>query len=1226
MLNRFSSLAVCLSFAASMAAFAQTQGTEYLFQEIPGQLTIPGQLAAYPGSGNAFNTIANISAPDGFSSIIVKPDGSGFYLIGTSGIEAVNSNFQSPVSVSLSASGLDPQGLAPFIASATLVPNGQYLLVGTSDGNNDFYLYVISTSTNQAITSNGLPLQLAGVPGYAQPAQNPACAGCFIAVSRDSSTAYVLENSINGGNTTIGQISLVSYQKTASLSIGGAGNALTLSPGGLLYFVGGNQITVIDPVAFAVTATVQLSGFNPGPLMFTPDGSAAYAIHQYPRLGGTASLLSFNPSNNTVNWYSPSVSQQSAGPQLSGVYVASDSQIFALATSPSTSTSLNTLYDVSPSAGINLTNPSPTITAAISSVAAVNVEAAAISNELPTAGSLFVLIANGNEPYIDRINLAVDQVAVSDLAPAENVGSTMQTGDVPAQGTASTFLTFNANQSVNNGNTSLPLIARAIASSGLPVFNTQGQFSVNSASGVVINTANVTSNADGYVQTTISIPTGGVTCPGNVCVITLNLGGASTTFNITVQGSTSGPSGPSGPSGTTSSQMTITGGDGQFVLSGNPAQEPLTVLVTDTNGNPVSGVGVTFTITGSGGIGSYGQCSSGTTCISTTDATGTATAYYEAGPVTSGGTQGDTILATATVGSNTFNVTFYETSYVVEQAKGPTIQLLSPVPGQYIQVSAGSPATDAIQALVLDVLSNPVQNVGVSIAQPDTFPPVASPAASCQGQPLSDQTGTVSCTVVTTCATQPGNYDVTIEIGGNFGYESVIQVLPAGNGATSVAATSGNNQSGNPGQKAALPLIATVTGFCGNIIQGAQVTWTVTAGSATLAQSSNTTNLLGQASDTVTFGSTAGTVTITATASTGGTATFTLTNNIVVSAITKVSGDGQTATTGQAFAQPLVVSVVDNNQKPIPNFQVSFTVTSGSATVNPGSATTGSNGQAQTTVTAGPNAGNVVVTASAGGLSQTFNLTVTPPGPNITATSFVNAASNAPGLVACGLGVVTGNGLASSVQGVVSGSNGFGPLPYTLSGVSMTMNGVNVPIQAVSNQNGVQQVNFQTPCELAGSSTATVVITVNNVATTITGVQVLLAQPGIFTYAGPNSTPYAVVISAQNGEYVTPSNPAVRGGMYYVVVTGLGQTSPAMITNNVSVAGQTVVPTMVVGVGNSGVPVISATAYPDTFGAYLVEFQIPTTASPGTNVPFAVAADINSSLVFGNSTFIPAIQ
>ena len=84
---------------------------------------------------------------------------------------------------------------------------------------------------------------------------------------------------------------------------------------------------------------------------------------------------------------------------------------------------------------------------------------------------------------------------------------------------------------------------------------------------------------------------------------------------------------------------------------------------------------------------------------------------------------------------------------------------------------------------------------------------------------------------------------------------------------------------------------------------------------------------------------------------------------------------------------------------------------------------------------------------------------------------------------------------------------------------------------------------------------------------------VFAAQPGIFTYAGPNNLPYGAVISAANGSYVTPSNLAQRGQTYYIILTGLGQTNPPLTTNSAGIAGENVVPTLIVGVNNSGVAV-----------------------------------------------------
>ena len=209
----------------------------------------------------------------------------------------------------------------------------------------------------------------------------------------------------------------------------------------------------------------------------------------------------------------------------------------------------------------------------------------------------------------------------------------------------------------------------------------------------------------------------------------------------------------------------------------------------------------------------------------------------------------------------------------------------------------------------------------------------------------------------------------------------------------------------------------------------------------------------------------------------------------------------------------------------------------------------------------------------------------------------------------------------------MSGVSGFGPLPYTLAGVSITVSGVPAPIQSVANQNGVQSVNFQTPCEVP-PGTATVIVQVSGSSATVSGVAVFAAAPSVFNYQGPSGKAYAAVIDASNGNYVTPSNPAHPGGTYYVYVTGLGQASPAISTNSSGTVGatQSVNLPVIAGVNNAGVPVVFAQYATGYIGVYIVGFQIPQDAPTGTDQPLAVAVLVNGQLVFSNPTYLPAVN
>jgi len=95
----------------------------------------------------------------------------------------------------------------------------------------------------------------------------------------------------------------------------------------------------------------------------------------------------------------------------------------------------------------------------------------------------------------------------------------------------------------------------------------------------------------------------------------------------------------------------------------------------------------------------------------------------------------------------------------------------------------------------------------------------------------------------------------------------------SGTGAT-VAIMSGNHQTGPVGQRLSSDLAIRVTDASGSGVRHQDVTWTVTAGSAVLGSSTTRTNPHGNTSNSLTFGSSTGAVTVTASAGTLGSVTF----------------------------------------------------------------------------------------------------------------------------------------------------------------------------------------------------------------------------------------------------------------------------------------------------------------------------------------------------------------
>src|SRR5580704_8257632 len=87
------SFAACLCVAASTTTFGQNQGVGYLFQfSNPLTTTSPSQqFFGYVANANPLSPIVTANGPSGIARIIPKPDGSKFYLIGSSGATAVQS-------------------------------------------------------------------------------------------------------------------------------------------------------------------------------------------------------------------------------------------------------------------------------------------------------------------------------------------------------------------------------------------------------------------------------------------------------------------------------------------------------------------------------------------------------------------------------------------------------------------------------------------------------------------------------------------------------------------------------------------------------------------------------------------------------------------------------------------------------------------------------------------------------------------------------------------------------------------------------------------------------------------------------------------------------------------------------------------------------------------------------------------------------------------------------
>ena len=443
--------------------------------------------------------------------------------------------------------------------------------------------------------------------------------------------------------------------------------------------------------------------------------------------------------------------------------------------------------------------------------------------------------------------------------------------------------------------------------------------------------------------------------PGNYPV-TLTAGSgsnvATATFTLSIPGA-----GSTGPTGGGPNQMTIVSGNGGLYQAQTANNSSLVVQLLDTNGHPLVNQSVTFTV-----VGTYAT-SAAVDGNTTTDTNGLAsTGFYAQSIPQNTSFVPVQVTAVAAQGAVTFNETVWQPDPDSNNAQ-PSAYLSVPTSLQTINAGEGSVLPGAIQATVFAHgfgTTLPIPNVAINITNSDNS---GNPGpATCQGNPLTDQNGNVTCNLIPVCSTAVnastmlpwglGFHGFNIDFGGALDLTGYSINITSGSGQ-SLVISSGNNQSGRPGGALSAPLMATVTDQCGASAAGVTVTWKVTQGSAVLSTATTVSNAGGNVSTQLTLGQTPGTVQVVASINSTNSVTFTETIQAVVGSLNLISGGGQSALEGQAFASPLVFQVKDTNNNPVPGLTVNFSLASGTASISTTSGTTNSTGQASVSVTAG---------------------------------------------------------------------------------------------------------------------------------------------------------------------------------------------------------------------------------------------------------------------------------
>lgn len=1003
-----------------------------------------------------------------------------------------------------------------------------------------------------------------------------------VAVSIDSTRAFVL----SAGSSRITALNLGTTTTAGpSAQLTSTPTGVTVAPTGVVYVSAEGGVVEIDGRDLSVRAAISSDG-TPGKLQFTPGGRWGVAPNASVFSTRAAYLLDTVRRTVTGTSATPAVS-------LTRVAVVDDATAYGL-------TAQGGLYVLAIGAD------------GAFSVAPVSFAGSTIGrvDQLVTTGefprSRYLILSSGNQMF--RLTVATNELSQSIFQPTTgNLSAVLP----PTPGAAANAVGYNTTQTVRAGGVSLPLAVRVYDNAGILIGGVPVVFS-SATPGVTFSTASTISSFEGIASTTVTLPSSLTT--GSVSVVASVQNGQRTIpFTITIgDPQLPGPGTGLGPGSTTRTGLQIVSGQGQVLGAGFSTSvnlNPLTVRLTNASGAPIVGTTVEWTVVTGQGSGNIVPVQL------TTDSSGLSSVNFVASQLLPSQLFVTNAIRAAANGQE---VIFYVTS-VPNTAGGPgtaTIQFVSPA-DRIINARAGETLPGAIIAQVSATTNGiPLPFVGMQISDVNVDPTI-QPAAQCRGGfAFSDTQGVMRCDLVVGGRT--GQTVLDVIIGGTARYSVTLNVTAGV--ASQVRILSGNNQSGNPGQQLT-PLQVEVADAGGNLLPSSPITWEV-PNSLRIVSQSTSTDISGRASLTVALGTTPGPVTVRARAGTG-VAEFTLTTNAVAGGLEITGGNGQGAIINQPFAQPVTVRVTNPQGQPLAGATVAFSVTSGSGAVGQRSVVSDANGLASTTVTAGSNVGALVITAQVGDRTATINLTVRPIAPVVRETDILNAASFQPGVSPGSLAYIRVANIAPAVRGTVEANPVLGNMPTRLAGVEVLFNGISAPILAVSNINNQESVVVMVPTEVQpGAATVTIRSDTAGEAT-VPNVQILSVKPGVFTFADVSGFTYAVA-TRPNGSYITSANPARRGEIIRMYATGLGPTQTVVNSSGVSV--QQVAGTVIAGVNNAGVRLLSAEAVPGLTGVFSVALEIPADTAAGSNQPLGLAVTgPDGQPVFANSAGIPII-
>ncbi|MGQ9918782.1 MAG: Ig-like domain-containing protein [Bryobacteraceae bacterium] len=1131
-----------------------------------------------------------VSMPGAVQQVLLADDGTRLIVL--------TQNAAAPLSVvNVTAGGVGQPRVITLPSGAgtptrmTLSPDGARLIVATAGPSR---LYFVQMSNEQALPDI-VPLPSTAVD---------------MEFTRDSAYLVVLSDS-----NILQPVRVADWLPMAPVAVPGSYPSgslrLSVAPFGSLYITGLNlllELAGTPPFGeLARTSPLLPTLTHPGKLYFTPTGTRAFTPGRL-QGGHSIGLVDFtlrgsnSPAGSLV---ATGVAVSTVGgpfgttPQLlDPVLLVREDRALALAPS------IPQVFDITRGVGggLNVTD------VRVGQQILTGITGIASSGEIPNALRFFYVDSTGKHSMLPLAGLG--NVMQRDLQPGR-----LEYVFAPSGSNPGNLLAYGDGKTVAPG-TTLRYYVRAFDLNGRPVKGATVTFRAVTGNPGIQSPTSVT-NREGfaYVDVTAPAEAGAFTIEalaGNVAPVAMT---------STVQGQTGGGSGGGGDGGgaPTGPRLKKISGDGQLAMVG-VINEDLVVRAVDADGNPIpnkdilwqtASAGVNFITENPTRTDANGEARMRMYVVGLTDPS---LPYYQV-----------EVEAVADFG----RTVFYATQYPNDQFGRPLITLQTPSSAERtITLKLGKPEAGKLKIMVQSGIglgrpaNVPIPNVSLKLTSRNTDP-AAGPVVGCvEENPLSTVDGVATCTLLAKGRIGTTFFNALI---GNESMIDDIRVIVEPGEPVPPKILSGNNQNGKVGEALPLPLVAQIVDAGGNPLPGTQVTWVVSNPSALqLVNTVSTAGPDGKVSTRVQLGVIPGQYTVTVRMGQLE-AVFQVTVESVVSTLRKVSGDGQPVVpVGAAFPQPLVVEVLDVLNRPVQGISVNWTV-AGAATVSAAVTVTDANGRAQVTVTAGATAGPITVTAAAVDLTPvSFSLQSRLPGPDITAQSFRNYATNQTGVAPGNLVILSGSGIARNVTGAAVANLLVGRLPIEFKGlvVEFRSGGKShyAPIYWIVKEGDLEEALVQVPYEITGTS-VDVNVSVDGIATLVTGVPVTPLSPGMIEDRIDGRR--AAIVIRSDGLVATRATPARRGETVRLYAIGLGQTEPVAETNRVGRPDQKVTATVAVGIDNAGVEVVGAKLAENLIGIYEVLFKIPEDAQVGDRPLGLVAAQQGGPPFYAQGSVIP---